>query len=88
MTFTLQTEEYAMKKGRPVRIRNTPYVRLCLADNPPVFIQHGKFYYENGQELSESDLPEWVSNELAKLSHDARQEVGLGTTSTPSRRKS
>lgn len=59
-----------------------PYIALCKANDEEggstrVFVQNGQFFHEGGAEYKKTELPSWLSTELAKLSPDARKEVGL-----------
>jgi hypothetical protein len=56
-------------------IRTQPYVRLTHENWPPIFIQGGQFYYQGGPPVT--PLPEWVAEEVARLSPACRAEVGL-----------
>ena len=57
-------------------VKTNPAIRLTAKDFPvPVFFQHGKFWYENGEEIKE--IPDPIAREAAKLSVDAKHEVGL-----------
>lgn len=52
-----------------------PYMRFCIEDEPPVFVQDGRFYYAGGEEVN--TVPEWVTAEVEKLSPSMRDEIGL-----------
>jgi hypothetical protein len=81
MTFSLRTHVPKRgKTGEAVIARVSPYVRLRKADEATIFIQGGSFYYdkEGGEAIKVIDLPEWVGDELAKMTPQARREVGLG----------
>jgi hypothetical protein len=57
-----------------------PYIRLKQlgGDEPPIFIQHGQFYYEDSTVVDKAKLPEWAKEQVAVLTPAARKEVGLG----------
>lgn len=63
--------------GTRVSVTTSHYVRLFSGAGPPVFVQHGKFFCEGGPELKDHELPDWLDDELAKLSEAVRREVGL-----------
>lgn len=76
--LSLRTHEYAMKRGQPVLTRVNPYVRLTKgADGIVVFIQDGRFMYEDGTEIKEADYPDWLMGEVRRISPTVREEVGL-----------
>lgn len=81
MSFTLKPHEVRKIKGREVLVAR-PYIRLRKANEdgealPTVFIQNGNFYFEDGTVIEEKDLPTWVKPEIAKISPQAKKEVGL-----------
>lgn len=83
MSLNLRVHEYKRINdgSRAVLTRVNPYVCLCRG-NPEggstrVFIQGGAFYHEGGAEYKKSELPDWLSDEIAKLSSQARKEAGL-----------
>lgn len=63
--------------GQMVLIRSQPYARLKVGEDPPVFIQGGKYYGEGGPMLEDDELPPWLDDEIARMRPGARQEVGL-----------
>jgi hypothetical protein len=75
MAFSLKT--HVPKRNDPEgKIgRYTPYVRINSSEGPPLFIQGGKFYSEGGEMVK--DLPDWVDDEVAKMSPTAKRECGL-----------
>lgn len=79
MTFSLQTHiEKASKGGDSVIVRSQPYARLNRQDESPIYIQNGCFYFAGGEgPIKLSDLPDWAGDELAKMTPEARREVGL-----------
>lgn len=78
MTFSLKTHlKKTSKSGDTVLVRQQPYARLNCGEGPPVFVQHGQPYAEGGEHLTEGKLPDWYWDELAKMTPEARREVGL-----------
>lgn len=75
--LSLKTHEYKMRRGTPYLTKVNPYVRLFKDPGPEIFIQGGAFFSAGGPELKKSELPEWVAEEMAKLSPEVRAEVGL-----------
>jgi hypothetical protein len=53
-----------------------PYVRLSNG-TIALFVQNGAVYSEDGQMLEDGDLPDWLNEELAKLTPEAQEAVGL-----------
>lgn len=79
MSLNLQPHTFRKAKGGgQVLTRTVPYIRLRVGEEPPIFIQGGKFFYEGGSALAEKDIPKWVAGELKKISEQAKREVGLG----------
>jgi hypothetical protein len=52
-------------------------VRLYKDPGPEVYVQDGNFYSSGGPAFKKADLPDWLQEELAKLSPACREEVGL-----------
>lgn len=77
MPLSLRTHEYKTVKGRAILTGVKPYVRLSAFDGPPVYVQGGHFFAEGGKQIQEDQLPEWIWDEIEKMSEQARQEVGL-----------
>jgi hypothetical protein len=78
MTFTLKPHEYERRRGGSVVAKARPYIRLKSGeDSPPIFIQNGVYYYEDGTQIDKKDLPEWVEKEVSKISEKAKKECGL-----------
>ena len=78
--LSLKVHDYKRKKGsnQAVLLRITPYVRIRSGmDDPPVFIQGGKFFAEGGEEFDKDELPDWVPAEISKMSDSAKREAGL-----------
>lgn len=78
--LTLKVHDYKRKKGgnQAVLLSVTPYVRLKAGyDQPPVFVQGGKFFAEGGEELADDELPDWLDAEIKKMSESAKREAGL-----------
>lgn len=71
--FDMKTHHVKMRSGRPIVSQVTPHVRLKRGEDPPVFIQGGKFYSEDGAESH----PDWLDEEVAKLTTKTKIEVGL-----------
>lgn len=38
------------------------FIRLCYQDEPPIYLQDGKFYYEDGTLVKEA--PSWLRSQL------------------------
>jgi hypothetical protein len=64
-----------------VLIRTSPVIRLSRKvegqDQLIVYIQNGQFWTEDGKELPKEKWPKWLPEELAKLTDEAKAEVGL-----------
>jgi len=78
MTLSLQT--HIVKKndnGEPVVVRSSPYIRLNAEGESPIYIQNGGFYFAGGQSVKFADLPDWAGDEIAKMTPEAKREVGL-----------
>lgn len=78
MGFTLNVHEMKpIGMNRVVIGKSTPYVRIKGGglDSPPVFLQEGKIYYEDGTEVK--DLPEWFADEFKKVSPAMLKNVGM-----------
>jgi hypothetical protein len=58
-------------------VRSQPYTRLNAGEGPPVFIQAGQFFSEGGPVLKPDEVPDWLDEEIARMTPGARQEVGL-----------
>jgi len=58
-----------------------PYVRICRAHEPPIFLQGGAAYSEGGPPVT--PLPEWFEEELAKITPKALEECGWGPKVAP-----
>lgn len=59
----------------------SPYVRICRAAAPPIFLQEGQVFSEGGEPVT--PLPEWFEEELAKITPKVRDEVGWGGEAHP-----
>lgn len=81
MSLSLITHEYKTIRGKAVLTRQRPYVRVFAESGPPVFIQGGQFYTEGGQEIPEAELPDWVWDEIGRMSETAKQEAGISKKS-------
>lgn len=77
MPFDIRTHIIQNRGGRQVLTSVNPNVRLKHGDDPPVFIQGGRFYSEDGAEYDEATIPGWVEEEVRKLTPQVRKEVGL-----------
>jgi hypothetical protein len=85
MTLQLnRVHEYKSPKdgGPAVLSRVRPVIRLGHRvegeqDQLYVFIQGGEFYTEDGKLLPPERRPRWLMEELAKLTPEAKAEVGL-----------
>jgi hypothetical protein len=75
--LSLKTHEFVMRRGTPHLSRVHPYVRLYKDPGPEVYVQDGNFYSSGGPAFKKADLPDWLQEELAKLSPACREEVGL-----------
>lgn len=87
-SLNLKVHEYKrVNDGSQARlIRVNPYVVLTKA-NPEggstrVFIQDGMFFHEGGGEYKQSELPDWLDDEIERLSPVAVKEAGLGRQPT------
>lgn len=67
-------ENRVSRDGTVKHIRTNAYVRICIADAPPVYLQDGQFFAEEVGQLPVDDLPEWVVPELAKCSEEVLTE--------------
>ena len=61
----------------------SPLVRLCKGTDPPLFIQEGKVYAEGGDEILKDQLPDWFHDEVAKMTLQARLEIGYRLPEDP-----
>lgn len=69
--------QFEMRKGEPVLVKVVPYVRFSNGKQV-IYAQSGKFFFaEEGGECKPKDLPEWVAAEVANLSPEVKDEVGL-----------
>lgn len=82
--LTLRVHDYQTRKGgqSAVLTHLRPYVRLRVrleedVDEPPIFIQGGHYYTEDGKEIAKDKLPKWVEGEVAKLSAGCKKDIGL-----------
>lgn len=75
MSFTLRPHELKTRGGQTILVRDRPYLRLRQGEDPPIFVQGGKFYFENGQEVEE--LPDWVVEKLKQVNPEVRKQIGL-----------
>jgi hypothetical protein len=77
MTFTLKPHEYVKKRGGSF-LKVNPYVRFRAGDDtPPIFIQGGNYYYEDGEKIEPKDVPESIKAQVNKLTDQAKKECGL-----------
>lgn len=63
-------------------VRINPYLRLSVREEngnqAVVYIQEGEFFDAAGKPLpTDDDVPDWVWDELAKVSVEAKKSVGL-----------
>lgn len=59
-------------------IRSNPYTRISAQDQPPIFVQGGRYFSDEGtEEFDYHDLPEWFWDEARKITPKVRQECGL-----------
>lgn len=78
MAFSLRTHIPKKGDGEGKIARYTPYVRIRgEGADGPLFIQGGYFYTEGGQHIKQADLPDWVDDEVAKMTPAAKRECGL-----------
>lgn len=81
MSFTLRPHEYRRQPNTDKAILTGlhAYVRFAKEgdDNPPVFVQSGEFWDVSGNRLDPDKLPEWVHEEVKKLTPRTRKEIGL-----------
>jgi hypothetical protein len=83
MGLNLQVHKYERIKGtQDVRlVKTSPYtVVKGAAEEVPVYIQGGVYYSAGGDRIKKSDLPDWVHEEVGKMSVKAKEEVGLKKT--------
>lgn len=69
---------------RAILVGLNPYCRLSKEGEFPVFIQGGGFYDASGNVVD--PVPDWVQEELNKMTPEARKEVGLAEPSIPKAR--
>jgi hypothetical protein len=62
-------------------LKTQPYVRIVSGGEPPIFVQGGVLYSEGGQRVTE--IPDWFTQEVLKLSDTVRAEVGLPPIAPP-----
>ena len=78
MSFTLKPHEYVKKRGGSALLKVNPYIRIRAGeDTPPIFIQGGVYYYEDGEKIDVKDLPDGIKDAVAKLSDKAKKDCGL-----------
>lgn len=77
MPFDMKTHNVRTRGGKQVLTQVNPHIRLKHGDDPPVFIQGGHFYSEDGSEFTKETLPGWVAEEVRKLTPAARKEAGM-----------
>lgn len=59
-------------------IRSNPYIRISAQGEPPIFIQGGRYFSDEGTtEYDYQELPEWFWLEARKINPQVRQESGL-----------
>lgn len=87
--LNLKVHEYKRVNdgSRATLTRINPYICLCKASpeggSTRVFIQGGAFFHEGGAEYKKSELPDWLDEEITKLSPRARKEAGLDKPPAP-----
>lgn len=75
LQLSLKTHDQRVSRdGRVLQTRVNPYLRICVADLPPVFLQEGHFFAEEVGLLDIDDLPDWVIPELAKCTPESLDE--------------
>jgi hypothetical protein len=67
-------DQRVARDGSVKEVKVQPYVRICVADYPPVFLQEGRFFAEEVGVIDSDELPEWVIPELAKCNVDVLKE--------------
>lgn len=55
-------------------VQTNPYVRFGVEGHPVVFLQGGRFYYENGQEIDE--IERWLAQAIEQCNPKALKEAG------------
>lgn len=58
-------------------VKTNHYARLSQGGDPPVYVQNGHLYWENGLEVEDDNRPAWLDQELNKLTPEYRKVVGL-----------
>lgn len=80
MTLDLRVHHWKRdKRNRAVLTKTRPYIRLRNGDSPAVFIQEGRYYTDNGEEMKK--IPSWVADHLKGVSDIVKREVGLAVNS-------
>lgn len=74
--FSLKPHEYVKKRGGST-LKVRPYVRIKVGEDPPVFIQDGTYYFEDGNKIDTKDVSAEVKEVVAKLTDQAKKECGL-----------
>jgi len=76
--MALNTRSHVIKKGGEGSSlsRVSPHVRLSNG-SLTLFLQEGAVYSEDGKVLDADDFPEWLEEEVEKLSPEVRMAVGL-----------
>lgn len=71
-----KVHHYVKQPGtNDVRLVNTnPYVRFCAEGHPVVFLQGGRFFYENGVEIDE--IERWLAKEIETANAKVLKECG------------
>lgn len=72
-----QTHSPVKRDGVLTGYKVKPTAILCR-DGARIVVQEGQFFGTNGDKVYETDLPDWVSEEIGKLKPDRKQALGLG----------
>jgi hypothetical protein len=60
--------------GRGIITATNPYIRYVSEGNPPLNLQGGRFYYDNGTKCALSDVPGEVRKLVDDMSKETRKE--------------
>lgn len=83
MSLNLKPHTYRRQPDtdRAILTELNPYVRLSQEGEAPVFVQGGSFYDASGKAVD--PVPQWVKDNIAKMTPGARKEVGLPEVKQP-----
>lgn len=79
MPLNLRPHHYEIRSGVAVVTKVMPYKRIRLdRDTPPIFIQNGKFWSDEGAQITKENLPDGFWKYMERFSDESLRKVGLG----------